>query len=180
MRLLWTISDVEGDGHTPNCCPSKKLMPYTSYLLKVLPMWSCCVDAWYSNLLNCDLTLVSSPWAVGVNDWCSSWLLSIWHGMTQTVDHVNVMLLIFILPSSLLVSLFVFLNLLFFLAKRCNIYLLHGQRASLKSNMKKTTTVTLSTLSKLSKFFHVLYSVQFDPLILCVCVCVQDRETPKQ
>jgi len=92
--------------------------------------------------------------------------------MTQTVDHVNVMLLIFILPLSLLVSLFVFLNLLFFLAKRCNIYLLHGQRASLKSNMKKTTTVTLSTLSKLSKFFHVLYSVQFDPLILCVCMCV--------
>jgi hypothetical protein len=96
--------------------------------------------------------------------------------MTQTVDHVNVLLLIFILPLSLLVSLFVFLNLLFFLAKRCNIYLLHGQRASLKSNMKKTTTVTLSTLSKLSKFFHVLYSVQFDPLILCVCVCVFKTE----
>ena len=99
--------------------------------------------------------------------------------MTQTVDHVNVMLLIFILPLSLLVSLFVFLNLLFFLAKRCNIYLPHGQRASLKSNMKKTTTVTLSTLSKLSKFFHVLYSVQFDPLILCVCVCVCVFKTEK-
>jgi hypothetical protein len=90
--------------------------------------------------------------------------------MTQTVDHVIVMLLILILPLSLLVSLFVFLNLLFFLAKRCIIYLLHGQRASLKSNMK--TTVTLSTLSKLPKFFHVLYSVLFEPLILCVCVCV--------
>jgi len=92
--------------------------------------------------------------------------------MTQTVDHVIVMLLILILPLSLLVSLFVFLNLLFFLAKRCIIYLLHGQRASLKSNMIKTTTVTLSTLSKLPKFFHVLYSVLFEPLILCVCVSI--------